>query len=63
MSVSFEHVLESTVHTKMFRHLLRSLPENLLQIYLKDDTDKWLQLNGPVNFSYFYSKCYFKLVL
>ena len=30
---------------------------------LKDDTDMWLQLNGPVNFSYFYSKCYLKLVL
>ena len=30
---------------------------------IKDDTDRWLQLNGPVNFSYFYSKCYLKLVL
>ena len=30
---------------------------------VKDDTDRWLQLNGPVNFSYFYSKCYLKLVL
>ena len=29
----------------------------------KDDTDRWLQLNGPVIFSYFYSKCYLKLVL
>ena len=29
----------------------------------KDDADRWLRLNGPVKFSYFYSKCYLKLVL
>ena len=30
---------------------------------LKDDADRWLRLNGPVIFSYFYCKCYLKLVL
>ena len=32
-------------------------------ISFKDDMDRWLQLNDPVNFSYFYRKCYLKLVL
>ena len=31
--------------------------------FLKYDTDRWLRLNGPVSFSYFYSKYYLKLVL
>ena len=29
---------------------------NIVEFKLKDETDRWLRLNRPVKFSYFYSK-------
>ena len=54
MKLHHEEQIVSLEVNSVYQHTLEEF---------KDNTDRWLRLNGPVNFSYFYSKCYLKLVL